>query len=979
MELTQEQIGPYRVDDELGRGHEAVVFRAEDTLYERDVALKILPPYLTREAERAREFISQGREAARLRHPNIVEVYDTGQADGYHYIAMQLAEGGTLERLLADKSGPWPEAEVIALVEQLASALDYAHTNGFVHGRLGPDNVLLSQKKRVLLNNFGASMEANAVHTLRLARDSVMDQLAYLAPEQAKGSDEIDRRTDIFSLGVLAYRLFTGEMPFRGGNSLALLRAIIESPLAPGEQMERLSPDVAAALKRAMAKDPGDRWQSAGEFAAALTEPPEDVEKAELAPVRNLDLNATPIQVAARAVKTPTTALKPAGRTVVAKPARKQTDASLWDKLKSKRTWAVAGIVAGMVVTVLLIFALLSSLVPSLRQLATDSAPVVENVNQRDASQSDGGQDNVPEIALNSTATATADIDGQESGIASDPITSTNIGAADAVTETHVSAPPAEKTEPPTADPTAVPMVLVPMVPYEAPDGTFSVALPADWQPSVGNELVRFGADDELPIEFFVKHLADEKGGRTAQALMKEYLAQGVLADDASLQNVRMIEERAYSNTAWQGHEQILQATHLGTPVLVRLLAVTNDEAAFILGSSVEPEQEALLGSVVSSIVNSFRIKAAAVAQAPTSTPTPKASPTVPPSPTRTDTPEPTATATPLPTETRELLAYSGGGFQADADDAELRATEGVSATDSALEAVPPPAGRIAYAVWNPHTGRMDTYLYNISNGISWPKLDNKRQPDFGPNGEMVFNGEGGGLDNLHRMKVTGQDMQIISEFAEDSRPHWSPSGKQVVFDSTSGGDRQHRIYLQTIRKSDDPAYTREVAPMKYQAWELFGRYPIFLANNQIAYNGCNVWENGGQCGIYLTTPDSTRPSVVTTSPQDFPTDNLGSRILFMSARSNDGIENWDVYAVNADGSNLAQLTVHPANDGLATASPDGNYIAFLTDREGPWSVYVMRPDGSAQRKLFDLNGEYGRNEQDWLYDWRQERMSWGW
>lgn len=964
MELTQEQIGPYRVHDELGRGHEVVVFRAEDTLYEREVALKILPPYLTREVERAREFISRGREAARLRHPNIAEVYDTGQADGYHYIAMQLAEGGTLERLLEDKSGPWPEAEVIALIEQLAAALDYAHTNGFVHGRMGPDNVLLSQKKRVLLNNFGISSEATAAYTLRLAHDSVMDQLAYLAPEQAKGNDEIDRRTDIFSLGVLAYRLFTGEMPFRGGNSLALLRAIIEAPLPQDERMERLSPDVVKALKRALAKDPDERWQSAREFATALTEPPDEAEEVTaLAPVRNLDFSSSPLKVAAKAVKTPVTSPKPAPRTAVAKPVKM----SLAERLKTRRTWAAAGIVAGMVVTVLLIFALLSSLVPSLRQLATDSASVAE----------DAAPDGAPDVTLNPTAAA----DVRNSVAATGSITSTNVGT----TDTLPGVDAASSEDVPTPTPTALPMVLVPMVPYQAPDGAFSMALPVDWEPSEGENLTRFGADDELPIEFFVKRLEGEEVERTAQALLKAYLAENVLADDASLQNVRMLEEREYANDAWSGYEQVLQATHLGTPVRMRLLAVTDERAAFILGSSVEPEQEALLSSVVGTIVDSFRIEAAAVAQAPTSTHTPTPLPTSTSSPTS----PPTNTPTPAPTETRELLAYSGGGFDASTDDDTLTEnqavtsgealTEEVSTADAAVEAVPPPAGRIAYAVWNPHTGRMDTYLYNISNGISWPKLDNKRQPDFGPNGEMVFNGEGGGLDNLHRMKVTGQDLQIISEFAEDSRPHWSPSGKQVVFDSTSGGDRQHRIYLQTIRKSDDPAYTREVAPMQYQAWELFGRYPIFLSSNHIAYNGCNVWENGGQCGIYLTTPDGTLPASVTNSPQDFPTDNLGNRILFMSARNNDGYENWDVYAVNADGSNLQQLTVHPAHDGLATASPDGNYIAFLSDRDGAWAVYIMRADGSEQRKLFDLNGEYGRNEQDWLYDWRQERMSWGW
>jgi TolB protein len=619
-----------------------------------------------------------------------------------------------------------------------------------------------------------------------------------------------------------------------------------------------------------------------------------------------------------------------------------------------------------MVLAVVLIFFLLRTLGPSLRQLETDSAPGVTDLRSTPPADAPDPTATAAVRAVADAITTTATVTATPA--ATEPIATGTIRATAPLSPTA--------TEAATAAPQ---LVAVPLALYDDPAGQFRIALPADWQPTISADLIRFSATDETPVQFFIKRLEQVDAADSARTLVTEYVDRNVLGKEASLQNVRVLEERGYSLNAWAGYEQVLRATHLGTPVAVRLVAVRGDDAGFILGSSVAAAQEAMLSPVISGIIDSFQItpnEVVARAPAPTATPAATASPT----------PPPTATNTPTPSATRERLAYVGGGFQANGADSAENATEPISDTAAVTTATtvnvaaPPPTGRIAYAVWNPNKDRMDTYVYNIANGIAWPKLDDRRQPDFRFDGEMVFNGEGGGLDNLHRMKITGEGLQIISEYAEDSRPHWSPDGKQVVFDSTSVGDRRHRIYVQNIYEPDDERYTRDVRPMMYQAWELFGRYPIFLADGRIAYSGCNVWENGGKCGIYVTNPQAAQPTAVTGWPQDFPTDNLGTRILFMSDRGGSGADdNWDVYSVNADGSNLRQLTVHPARDGLATASPDGEYIAFLTDREGAWAVYIMRPDGSEQRKLFDLNGEYGRNEQDWRYDWKQERMSWGW
>jgi Tol biopolymer transport system component len=275
------------------------------------------------------------------------------------------------------------------------------------------------------------------------------------------------------------------------------------------------------------------------------------------------------------------------------------------------------------------------------------------------------------------------------------------------------------------------------------------------------------------------------------------------------------------------------------------------------------------------------------------------------------------------------------------------------------------PAGRIAYTVQNPHTDRMDVVIYNLATNSSWPVLANQRQPDFNNQSDLAVNGEGGNMDNLLLMRPPDERLAIISAFAEDAHPHWAPSNKMIVFDSTLVGDGRHRLYLQ-----HDTNYGQAVGPMMYDAWEIFGEYPVFLLDGRIAYNGCDVWENASTCGVFIVDVNGGKPVNLTQWPRDIPTDNLGYGVLMMSDRTGD----WNVYLADPATGAVAQLTTDPATDGLATASPDGSYIAFITDREGRWSVYVMRMDGSDQRKLFDMEGGYGWGDRDWI----QERLSWG-
>jgi hypothetical protein len=269
-------------------------------------------------------------------------------------------------------------------------------------------------------------------------------------------------------------------------------------------------------------------------------------------------------------------------------------------------------------------------------------------------------------------------------------------------------------------------------------------------------------------------------------------------------------------------------------------------------------------------------------------------------------------------------------------------------------------SGRIAYAIFNGQT--MDVLVYNLADGSRW-RLGNKRQPDFSRGGVLMVNGDGGGVNDVVRITQNGEEG--MTAHPEDSHAQWSKSSQSVVYASTHQGDGKSRIYWQR-----DASARFDSPPMSYSGRELFGKYPVYLDNWRIAYQGCNFWAGGSACGIYTVDTNGGQPGRATDLTADIPSDSLGDRILFTSNREG----NWDVYVVNTDGSGLTRLTDHPGRDGLATASPDFQHIAFVSDREGAWAVYVMNVDGSNQQKLFDLNGGYGGGN----YEWYEERLSWG-
>lgn len=257
----------YRIENELGSGASATVFKAFDTVLGRYVALKIVAPTLANQPEFVQRFLQEAQVASRLDHPNIVTIYDIGTLDdGRPFIALQLIEGVTLETLI-EQQAPLPPAQAIDVLRQAASALDYLHSSGLVHRDVKPGNILVDANGRAVLTDFGIAL---ALDSARLTLTGmVMGTPRYMAPEQVSDG-RLSSASDIYALAVTAFELLSGKPPFEGSGTSLMYRIVHESP-APILQMNSTLPgDVGPVIERALAKKPTDRWPSAGEFVAAL-------------------------------------------------------------------------------------------------------------------------------------------------------------------------------------------------------------------------------------------------------------------------------------------------------------------------------------------------------------------------------------------------------------------------------------------------------------------------------------------------------------------------------------------------------------------------------------------------------------------------------------------------------------------------------------------------------------------------------------
>src|SRR2546421_4742483 len=259
--------GRYRIERKLGAGGMADVYLAEDQELGRRVAIKILNDRHAADDSFIERFRREAKNAAGLSHPNIVSIYDRGEAEGTYYIAMEYLDGRSLKELIVSR-GPAPIPIAIDYARQILTAVRFAHRNGIVHRDIKPHNVLVDAEGRLKVTDFGI---ARAGASQMTEAGSIIGTAQYLSPEQAKGAP-VDQTSDLYSVGVVLYELRTGVVPFSGDTPVEIaMKHLSSAPEPPSAKRAEIPRDLDLVVLRALAKDPADRYQSAEEMDADLT------------------------------------------------------------------------------------------------------------------------------------------------------------------------------------------------------------------------------------------------------------------------------------------------------------------------------------------------------------------------------------------------------------------------------------------------------------------------------------------------------------------------------------------------------------------------------------------------------------------------------------------------------------------------------------------------------------------------------------
>lgn len=269
-ERSGQQIPGYKVLGPLGKGAMATVFKARQLSLDREVAIKVLPRKFTANPQFIERFYAEGRAAAQLNHPNIVQAFDVGQAGDYHFFVMEYVEGRTVYDDIV-KHRRYNEADALDIIIQVAEALQHAHAKGLIHRDVKPKNIMLSKEGIAKLADMGLARAMSDKEAAEAEQGKAFGTPYYISPEQIRGEVNIGPPSDIYSLGATLYHMVTGNVPFDGKNPSAVMHKHLKAELvAPDHVNAKLSPGISEVIEMMMSKNPRDRYKSCADLLVDL-------------------------------------------------------------------------------------------------------------------------------------------------------------------------------------------------------------------------------------------------------------------------------------------------------------------------------------------------------------------------------------------------------------------------------------------------------------------------------------------------------------------------------------------------------------------------------------------------------------------------------------------------------------------------------------------------------------------------------------